>query len=166
MNISLTYSVSTFSLLLLPTPHKTKERLLQVEIMCENNSKFSSQIYSYSTTFQSMKADFNHKTQKSEKRGFNWTLDFFDCTKIQKGCTADSSLENITAINSPYLSSSTASKQGYPVKQALHTISRLCSIGYPRSKMRKYSGSWTSYWVDFFPNPKKATCRVSTLFTT
>lgn len=51
----------------------------RLETVCENNSKFSSQLYSYSTTLQCMKEDFNHKTQKdfnhktqkSGKRGFN-----------------------------------------------------------------------------------------------
>lgn len=130
-HLSLIYCVSTFSLLLLPTPHKTtKERLLQVEIGCENNPKFSSQICSYRTTFQCTKEDFNHKTQKSGKRGFRWTLHFFaegsreDSLQIQLGKHRLHKHPLFTA----------AAHQGYSVKQDLHTISILFSIGYQDPK--------------------------------
>lgn len=66
-----------FSFLLLHTHHiKQKEdyykwRLLLYDAKVKNISKFSSQIHSYSTTLKLMKADFNHKAEKSGKREFS-----------------------------------------------------------------------------------------------
>lgn len=68
---------------------------------------------------------FNHKAEKSGRRGFNWTLNFWIFAQWKKWQTAEPSLETITYIKPLFIS-----VQQCAVKQALHTLSRLCSTRY------------------------------------
>lgn len=148
MNTDATYSVRTFSFPLLHAPYKTKRnyykwRLLLYYAEVKNNSKLSSQIHSCSSTLKSTNAAVNHKAEESRKRGSNQTSTLFDHPQIQQWHSADPNLGNITAL---FHTSTAVSRQGYyTVTRALHTLSRLHSIGYKDPKWEKYSGGLTEF---------------------